>query len=244
MSFYENPADDAEKTLSQIPSTITPYYQPYIDAGSQSLSALGNQYTNLLGNYNQLHSALTQMLMNPGGTLNTIGAGYEESPGYSWEVSQGQEAAENAADAGGYAGTPQDQQYQAQMTEGIADQDYDQWLNEVLGVGKTGLKGVGKMYGAGLNGVEGLNKMGYDASNQLAEGLAQYLNEQAGLEYTSQQNENQHKAGIASGIYGQLQQWLNPGAAHTATKASGGSSGSSSGGSDVAGAVTAIASLF
>lgn len=202
MAFYQDPSSNAEDTLNQIPSTITPYYQPYINAGQQSLQTLGNQYGNLLGNYSQLQSVLTQLLMNPGGTLNTLGAGYEQSPGYSWEVQQGQEAAENAADAGGYAGTPQDQQYQAEMTEGIANQDYNQWLNEVLGIGKTGLKGVGKLYGTGLSGVENLNKMGYDASSQLAEGLAQYLTTLSNEEYASSVNQNEHNMGLLGDTIG------------------------------------------
>lgn len=195
--LYQDPSQDAENTLNQIPGTITPYYQPYINAGNQALGALGTQYSNLIGNnYNNLQSALTQMLTNPASIVSQMGAGYQESPGYQWEMSQGLDAANNAAAAGGYLGTPQNEQFDTAMAEGIANQDYEQYLQNVMGVGKAGLKGVGSLYGAGLQGTQGLNQMGYNASDALASGLAQYLNELATLQYASTVNQNEHNMGL------------------------------------------------
>jgi hypothetical protein len=172
-----NPANAAQPYLNQIPGTITPYYQPYIDQGQKSLKMLGQQYG--------------QQVYNPDQIINTLGSGYETSPGYEWDVQQGTEAVNNAAAAGGYAGTPQHQQQAAEMTEGIADKDYNTYMDEALGLRSQGLRGE-----------EGLNSMGYSASNTLAENLAQVLMSQANLAYAGAANKNQMQRGLLGGAIG------------------------------------------
>ena len=247
MALYTDPDDQASQTLEQIPGTITPYYQPYINAGQQSMGALGNQYSQLIGNnYSTLQNSLIQMLTNPAGVMSSIGSNYQESPGYQWELDQSEAAGENAAAAGGYSGTPQDQQFQEQTAEGLADQDFSKYMKTALGVSKEGLKGMGQMYGAGLRGTQKMNQMGYDASNQLAQGLAQYLTQLSQMQYSSQINENMHNMGMLGDAVGLLSNILgdfaHPRSSFGNTK---GGSGSSSGGSasSLGGDIAAIASF-
>lgn len=172
-----NPANAAMPYLNQIGPTMSPYYQPYINQGQQSLGMLSQQYG--------------EDITNPGGVMSSIGAGYQASPGYEWQVQQGTEAGNNAAAAGGYVGTPMHQQQQSEMEQGIANQDYYNYLNHALGI-----------YKGGLQGESGLNQMGYNASNELAQSLAQALMSQAGLAYSGQENQNQSQRGLLGGLVG------------------------------------------
>lgn len=196
MAFYDDPSNDANDDLSQIPGQVSPYYQPYINAGNQALQGLGGQIAGLLGNYGELQGTYGSMLSNPGNYLNTLGAGYQESPGYEWQLDQGQQAVTNAAASGGYVGTPQEQQYMATMTEGIANQDYYNWLDHTLKILGGGLKGAQHMYDTGFGGAQGLTQLGYKASNSMAETIAQTLMAQANLDYASTVNQNQHNMGL------------------------------------------------
>lgn len=160
-----NPATSAMPYLQQIPSTISPYYQPYINAGSSSLNQLMGQYTNLL--------------TNPSMMLNNIGSGYTQSPGYQSQYNQAMNASNQSAAAGGMLGTPENQQQSAQMATDLANQDYWNYMNHALG-----------LYQTGLSGEQGINQMGYGASNELANSLANNLQSEAGLTYAGQSEQN------------------------------------------------------
>lgn len=178
--FYSNPANAAMPYLKQIPGTITPYFQPYIDAGQQSLQTL-------MQNYNQL-------LTNPGATINQIGQGYQTQPGYNYAQQSAMNAGNAAAAAGGSLGTTQHQQDAAQQSADIANQYYQQYLNQALG-----------LYGKGLQGEEGINKMGYEASNELAQDLASNMASQGTLAYQGTQGQNAANAsmlGLISSLIG------------------------------------------
>ncbi len=174
---YTNPANTAMPYLNQVPGTISPYYQPYIDAGNQSLSTLMQQFNTLL--------------TDPGAIMQMAGSGYQQSPGYQYQYNQGMNAANSAAAAGGMLGTPYEQQDAASMANNLANQDYQQYLNQTL-----------DLYGKGLSGEEGIDSQGYNASNELATGLATNLNNQAGLAYNGQVNQNQHNAAMMNALIG------------------------------------------
>jgi len=164
-----NPANAAMPYLQQVPDTITPYYDPYINAGQDALGTLQGQYNTLL--------------TNPASIMQLLGGSYQQSPGYQYDYNQSQNAAMNAAAAGGYVGTPANQSEAANAAYGVSNQDYWDYVNHVE-----------KLYGMGLSGEEGLNKMGYNASDSLAQALGQNLNSQAGLAYAGQANKNQSES--------------------------------------------------
>jgi hypothetical protein len=166
MNLFNNPANKAQSYLNQIPGTITPYYQPYINAGTQDLGSLQQQ--------------LQMLINNPGGMMNKMGAGYQQSPGYQFNVEQATNAANQASAAGGMVGSPQEQQQLATTVTGLANQDYYNYLDHIL-----------NMYGMGMKGLGGVAKGGYMASNELAQSLANNLMSQAGLAYSGAANTNQ-----------------------------------------------------
>lgn len=198
----DNPYDAAKKYYNQIPGTIKPYFQPYINAGQDALGKLQGQYGNLLGNYNGIQGQYNQLMNDPNGFLNKIGSGYQQSPGFQWQMNQGMNAANNAAAAGGMAGSPQHQQQAATMAEGLANQDYYNYLNKALGMYGLGLQGNTNLYGAGLSGLQGLNLMGYNASDQLAGGLANALMNQGNLAFAGSAAQNQSQGDMWGDLMG------------------------------------------
>lgn len=172
-----NPSDEANKYLNQIPGTITPYYQPYIDTGLNAMNTVNTQYGNLIN--------------NPTGTMNQIGAGYQQSPGYQWQVDQATQASNRAAAASGMLGSPAQQQQLSQNIMGMANQDYYNYVDRGM-----------NSYNTGLTGMQGLNQMGYGASNELAQSLANTLMTQASLGYAGQANQNQQQGGAWGDLLG------------------------------------------
>ena len=177
-SLFGNQAPDysnVESQLQQIPGTITPYFQPYIQAGEQSLGGLQQQ--------------LTGLLQDPGALMQSLGAGYRTSPGMQQSMMQATEAANRAAAAGGQLGSPAEQQALAKQIYGMGEKDYGDYLNRVLG-----------LYGTGVSGLSGLTQLGAGMGRGLAEDLAQVRMSQAGLEEAKMQAEQQSQAGLMGGL--------------------------------------------
>ena len=172
-----DPSKKSHKYLDKIPGTITPYYDPYIKAGTGALGTAQDQYNNLLS--------------NPGGMLNQFGQGYQQSPGFQFALQQALQGAGHAAAAGGMAGSPQHEQQNMGIATGLANQDYNNYLSNVLG-----------LYGAGLGGIGNLTNLGFGASSDLATSLGQNLMNKAGLSYSGQANQNQLIGGLLGNMMG------------------------------------------
>jgi hypothetical protein len=175
----QNPADIGMQYLNQIAPTITPYYQPYIDAGQQSLDSLMREYGSLMN--------------DPSARMNQIGSSFQQSPGYGFQYDQGMNAANAAASAGGMAGTPAHQQQASTMANNLANQDYYNYLNNATGY-----------YNQGLGGMSGINQMGYGASNELAQSLMSALMSQGGMGYNGQENQNAQQQQQGNNLMGTL----------------------------------------
>lgn len=185
---YNNPADAAMPYLDQVKGAMSPYYNPYINAGKQAMGVLQGEYGKLLG--------------DPGGMVNKIGSSFHESPGFGFATTQATNAANRAAAAGGMLGSPAEQQALASAVTGLANQDYNNHLNHAIG-----------MYGQGLKGEEGLNLLGFNASNEMAQSLAAALQSQAQLAYSGQANQNQYEgqnSGASSAMIGSAVSSLLP----------------------------------
>lgn len=175
-ALFPNAADSGMPYLQQAGNQMPGYYQPYIDAGMGQLPNLQREYG--------------QMTNNPGAFINNMGKNFQQSPGYNFQVGQATNAANHAAAAGGYVGGPQEQQSLGSTVSGLANEDYYNWLKQVMGA-----------YGAGVQGQQGLYKTGFDASDDLASNLSAILQSQAQLAYTGQANQNQMLQGmIGAGI--------------------------------------------
>lgn len=254
MNNFQNPADAASPYFQQIPGMVSPYFNPYIQAGQNALGSMQNEYGSLLGGrgalqgqYNNLMGMLPQlqgqynsllgglpglqsqygqMSQNPGDFINQIGKGFQQSPGFQFQVDQATNAANRAAAAGGMLGSPMEQHELANSVNGMANKDYYNWLNQALnqhtqglagqqGLYNMGLNGINNLYGMGLqgnanlygmglNGMNNLGQMGFNASNAMANSIAQALAAQGGLAYQGANAQNQSQGGGWGNVLGGL----------------------------------------
>lgn len=173
--FGGGSSHSAPDIYGPVKEEVTPYYQPYVQAGTDSLGSLQEQ--------------IARMYQDPTALYQELGAGYRESPGFQHSVQSATEAANRAAAAGGQLGSPAEQQALAQQITGMADQDFSDYMNRISG-----------MYGQGVQGLQGLTGLGYQAGSSLADQLANARYQQAGLEAQQQQMQ---QAGM-SGLLGAL----------------------------------------
>lgn len=159
-------AGDANKYYRQIPDILKQYLGPYAERGNQVYGGLEDQYK--------------QMMNDPNAMLNKFGQGYQQSPGYQFQVNQATGAANNAASAGGMLGSPQHQQQTASMVNNLANQDFNQYLGNAM-----------NMYGRGLSGQQGIYNAGAGMGGSLGENLANSLMSQGNLAYSNANNKNQ-----------------------------------------------------
>lgn len=176
---WKNPYDKSQQQLGEIPGKIAPYYDPYINAGRGSIPQLQTQYGNLLN--------------NPGGQLNKIGEGYQQSPGLQFAIKQALQGANHAAAAGGMAGSPQHEFQNMDIASNLANRDYDTWLSHVMG-----------LYGRGLGGEENLYSGGMNMSADLGKQISDLMQKQSDLSYGQQEAQNQHGSGGWGAFAGSL----------------------------------------
>jgi len=178
-SKYANPADSAMPYLQEIPGTVSPYYNPYINLGKGAARVSAPIYYN--------------MATNPQGYYNDIMSGYQPSDQYQYNQQQLMGQQQAAAASGGFTGTSYDQMQQAQGTQGLLSQDEQQYYNNVTGAQNRGLNA----------GMDYFNT-GYNASNTLANMLGQNLAAEAGLSYQGTAFEDQMQAQQAQNRMGLL----------------------------------------
>lgn len=171
----ENPFDDASEYYNQIPGMMKGYSEPYIDAGKKMMPDLTKTYSDLMN--------------DPGSLISRIGGGYQKSPGFDFERNEGLQGINNAAAAGGMLGTASHQQEAGNLSTQLANKDFENYMRQALGA-----------WGQGLQGKEGINKMGFDASTGLAENLAQALMSKGNLAYSDAASRNQQKGDIFSSL--------------------------------------------
>lgn len=208
MSFWDDlfggskdPSKEANKYLNKIPGTIKPYYDPYINAGQRELGNLEDQYGQMTSNLPDLQEQLTRLLKNPGDVMNSIGQGYTQSPGYNRQVENAIGAANRAAAAGGGLGSNAHQENIAQSVNDIAAQDYYDYVDRAMKEYGMGLGGETEIFNRGLTGEEGLNQMGYRASDELANTLGNLLASQGNLAYQGAAGSNQRSSNLLSSLF-------------------------------------------
>ena len=149
----------ADQYMSQIPDILKKYFAPY-----------------------------EGLVQDPTQKLSQIGAGYKQSPGYQFALNQALKGVGQASAAGGMAGSPQQQQQAAATAQGLASQDYGQYMQRALG-----------LYGTGLAGQRGL---GEDLASSLMSRaqLAQLQQEEAARQQEQSKSNIWGALGSAAGI--------------------------------------------
>lgn len=172
----KNPADSAMPYLNQIPGQTQQYQQPYFDAGKSQLPRLQDQYS--------------QLMNDPGGRMNKIGESFQQSPGFQFAMDQAMQGGNHAAAAGGMAGSPQHEQQNMQLATNLGNQEYNNWLQNAMG-----------MYGQGLQGAQGMSNQGQQAGQSMADMIAQTLAQQGNLAFQGSRQQNQNKNDLWGNIF-------------------------------------------
>ncbi len=171
------PYKAAAKYLDKIEPMLQEYYSPYVEAGQRAMPTLEEQYAMLMG--------------DPGALYNQLASGFQTTPGYEFQLQQGMNAASQAAAAGGMAGTPAHMQQSMGYAQGLANQQFNDYMSKMLG-----------MYGQGLSGTQGMFSTGYGATNQLAGGLESLYANQANLAMSKEAAKQQQMADLLGGWFG------------------------------------------
>jgi hypothetical protein len=170
--FGSNPYGGID-TKSDMYNTVDKYYQPYMDAGTSSLSSLQEQIARMYG--------------DPGALYADLGKGFKQSPGYEYNINQATQGANRAAAAGGQLGSTGEQLALSKQISGMADQDYGNYMNSMMG-----------LYGQGVQGLQGLTGMGYKANSDMAGDMANAQMAQYGLDIGSKKSQQ----GIYDNMWG------------------------------------------
>lgn len=176
MGMYKNPANPAMNDLNEIQGAISPYMMPWINAGTGALDDLQGQYQNLMN--------------NPSSFLNKFQSTYQQSPGFQFNLDQGEKAIAQQQAASGMTGTPAAQQAMDKFATGEASQDFGSYMQRIMG-----------MYGQGLQGEQGIMNNGFNASRDYSDTLGNILMSKAKLAYAGTQNQNQsNQGGLGSAL--------------------------------------------
>jgi hypothetical protein len=171
----KNPAAGMGKGYQDMIAVLQQMLAPYIGGGQNVLPGLQEQYG--------------QLVNDPGSMLAKWGAGYKESPGYKHRQYEGQQAAQNAMAAGGMSGSPMHQEYAAKISEDIANQDFNDYMAQVLGA-----------YGLGLGGQERFAERGYGASRGLGEDIISILSQQMMANFMGKQAQGKSKQDMMNAL--------------------------------------------
>lgn len=176
-----NPEKEANRYLDKIPGQTKPLYDPYMNAGKESLDKLKTYYD--------------QLMNNPGETFNKLGEGYKQSPGYAATLREALSGANNAAalGSGGGLGAYGHQELAAGAAGDVANKDYEQYIKHVLGLNKQGVEGQ-----------QTLEDQGYDATKGYADVLNSTANAQGTNAANAASGQNQRSGKNWSNLFGFL----------------------------------------
>lgn len=178
-----NPYSKSMSTLGQIPGQVSKLYQPYMSAGTQALPTLEDQYT--------------QLLTDPGAMFNQMGQSFQQSPGFNFAMQQALQGSNQAAAAGGMAGSPQHEQQNQQLATNLADQDYYNYMNQVMG-----------LYGKGLSGEQGLAQMGLQSTQDMSRTISNIMAGQAMMQAQAAKAKGQSTSSGMAALLGGLTSFL------------------------------------
>ena len=134
-----NPFDDTGRIIKRFEPNIMPFVRNGIAGSNDFRQAIEN----ILGK-------------GPVGFENSIMGQYQQSPYAKYQVNQATDAANRAAAAGGYLGTPQEQQALASNVQNIVSRDENQFFHNAVQPYEFGTQAAGQLAGQGLRATQQL----------------------------------------------------------------------------------------
>lgn len=156
--------------------TYERYLDPFIKEGTQAAPYVEEGYEHML---------------HPDAFLHAIASHYHQSPGFRHALHSALNAENASAAAGGMVGSFANKAEDAKIASDMSDKDYNDYLNRALGI-----------YGTGLTGEANLNRLGFDASGDLASGLANYYMDQQNLAAEEKMAKEKSHSSMLGGLVG------------------------------------------
>lgn len=187
-NMFNNPASQyAEgmqpgmQRIDEATRRATGYLQPWQTAGQTGLT----NYMDMLKRY-----------QNPEEMYNNIMGGWKMSQGTQSRLGGAMDALKNSMAARGMMGSGQEMKDIGKTYEDYAAQDQQQYLNNILGIGQTGLQGNANLSQWGQNA--GTNMGGYEM--QGAQDITSMMNAIAAAQAAQAANENKENSDLFGGI--------------------------------------------
>lgn len=130
---------NANNTLEGVAGNFGNIINPYIQAGTNAIPA----YQNMISQMSNPSQYITQLMQ-----------GYQLTPQAQYAEQQGIRGANAAAAAGGMAGSGAEQKELERLTQGITQQDQQQYLMNRLGISNEALSGLNNLIGTGEKGAK------------------------------------------------------------------------------------------
>lgn len=171
-----SPHKQAEPYLKEIPGFGREAYNPFIQQGQEATSGRPDY---------------ARMAQDPLGYYNELASGYKPSQGYQNRLEQAMRDADATAASGGYRGTMDDQRGRAELVDKLMGEDFQSFLQNVLGI-----------QGTGAAGIEGIIGRGFDASSNLADYLGAANLNSANSAFQSKAHQNTNKFALLNALLG------------------------------------------
>jgi uncharacterized protein YdbL (DUF1318 family) len=166
MSLFGGGSDPFDAS-GRILKRFEPNIMPFVHNGIAGSNDFRQAIENILGK-------------GPVGFENFIMGQYQQSPYAKYQVNQATDAANRAAAAGGYLGTPQEQQALASNVQNIVSRDQNQFYQNAVQPYEFGTQAAGQLAGQGLSADQQLFQyLSALANNQVAS--ASWGNQNHGL---------------------------------------------------------------
>jgi len=169
----------------------------YLTQGSQNAAATAQssngRYTPYVANGQNASNMLSNATGLNGAAGNTAATGaFQASPGYQYQVDQATDAAARKAASLGIAGSGNTLAGITTLGSNLANQEYQQWLTNLSGIGTQGLSAA--------NAVSGNNNTAAGLMNTAATSGASLLNNQGSTLGTILANQGNQSATINNGL--------------------------------------------
>lgn len=180
-SQQEQAVQQALQAQQQNLATTTKNVQPWIGAGTNALTSLQQLLGIGPGGSGATNPVLQMLGIGPGGAQATGGinpATFQGSPGYQWQLSQGEQAAEQAGARTGLGGNT----LKALQTygTGLANQDWYNYLNTLGNQYQQLIGNVGGLSNTGVSTGLNLGQIGAGTANAISDLFTQGGNAAAG----------------------------------------------------------------
>lgn len=172
-----NPAGDAMQYSQQLPGTVRPYYEPFIEQGQQANQDINPQYS--------------RMATDPAEYMNQLMKNYSLDEGFQMQKKNLQRELSGVAAAGGYRGNQYDQEQQAKLVSALLASHRGDWFDRVR-----------ELQQGGLEGRRRTADLGFVASTGLGDILGSNLNQMGSLAFQGAQAKQQSRSDLLRNLIG------------------------------------------